>query len=123
VSSETMGVILSPNIAPHISITLLKSSLKNLFCVKQAVSRCKMAGAGFHSFAKFCAQIRNAVIADRGVFHADCYKAICRTKIAIVRCANLRAECPRPEPPAGFVLGLRGGVGNPQYIGELNAKQ
>jgi hypothetical protein len=37
-------------------------------------------------------------------------------QIAIVRGPNLRAECQRPEPPAGFVLGLRAGVGNPQYI-------
>jgi hypothetical protein len=35
----------------------------------------------------------------------------------------LRVECQRPEPPAGFVLGLRAGVGNPQYIRELIAKQ
>jgi hypothetical protein len=34
------------------------------------------------------------------------------TQIAIVRGPNLRAECQRPEPPAGFVLGLRAGVGN-----------
>jgi hypothetical protein len=33
---------------------------------------------------------------------------------AIVRGPILRAECQRPEPPAGFILGLRAGVGNPQ---------
>jgi hypothetical protein len=43
--------------------------------------------------------------------------------IAIVRGPNLRAECQRPEPPAGFVLGLRAGNGNPQNIGELIAKE
>jgi hypothetical protein len=32
--------------------------------VKQAVSRCKMAGAGFHSIAKLRAQIFNPVLAD-----------------------------------------------------------
>jgi hypothetical protein len=37
-------------------------------------------------------------------------------RIAIVRGPNLRAECQRPKPPAGLVLGLRAGVGNPQYI-------
>jgi hypothetical protein len=36
-------------------------------------------------------------------------------RIAIVRGTNLRGECQRLEPPAGFVLGLRAGVGNPQY--------
>jgi hypothetical protein len=35
--------------------------------------------------------------------------------IAKVRSLNLRADCQRPETPAGFVLGLRAGVGNPQY--------
>jgi hypothetical protein len=28
-----------------------------------------------------------------------------------------------PEPPAGFVLGLRARVGNPQNIGKLIAKE
>jgi hypothetical protein len=37
-------------------------------------------------------------------------------QIAIVRGPNLRAECQRHKPPAGFVLDLRAGVGNPQYI-------
>jgi hypothetical protein len=44
-------------------------------------------------------------------------------RIATVRGQNLRAECQRPEPPAGFVLGLRAGVGNPRNIGELIAKE
>jgi hypothetical protein len=38
-----------------------------------------MAGAGFHSIAKLCAQIHNAVLADRGVFQADCHRENCRT--------------------------------------------
>jgi hypothetical protein len=29
--------------------------------------------------------------------------------IAKLRCLNLRADCPRPETPAGFLLGLRAG--------------
>jgi hypothetical protein len=44
-------------------------------------------------------------------------------RIAIVRGPNLRAECQRPEPAAGFVLGLMAGVGNPRNIGELIAKE
>jgi hypothetical protein len=36
-------------------------------------------------------------------------------RIALVRGPYLREECQRPEPPAGFVLGLRAGVGNAQY--------
>jgi hypothetical protein len=74
-----------------------------------------MAGAGFHSIDKFRAQIRNAVLGDCGVFQADCQE-IAIPRIAVVRGPNLRAECHRPEQPAGFVLGLRAGVGNPQYI-------
>jgi hypothetical protein len=50
-------------------------------------------------------------------------KKIAVPLIAIVRGPNLRAECQRPEPPARFVLGLRAGVGNPQNIGELIAKE
>jgi hypothetical protein len=42
---------------------------------KQPVSQCKMAGAGFHSIAKFRAQIFNPVLADRGVYSADCHIA------------------------------------------------
>jgi hypothetical protein len=36
-------------------------------------------------------------------------------RIAKVRSLNLRAECQRPEPPAGVILGLRAGIGNLQY--------
>jgi hypothetical protein len=43
--------------------------------------------------------------------------------IAVVRGLNLRAECQRPEMPAGLVLSLRAGVGNAQNIGELIAKE
>jgi hypothetical protein len=59
-------------IAPCIRFTLVKSRFKNIWCFKQAVSRCKMAGAGFHSIAKLRAQMFNPVLADRGVPLADC---------------------------------------------------
>jgi hypothetical protein len=88
------------NIAPHISFTLEKSRIKTLWWVKQAVSRWKMAGAGFHSIAKLHAQIRNAVLADSGVFQADCHRENCRTADCYsqsLRGPNLRAECQRPE--------------------------
>jgi hypothetical protein len=48
---------------------------------------------------------------------------IATPRIAIVRGPNLIAECQRPELPAGFVLGLRAGVGHPQNIGKLIAKE
>jgi hypothetical protein len=38
-----------------------------------------MAGAGFHSFAKLRAQIGNPVLANRGVFQADCQRENRRT--------------------------------------------
>jgi hypothetical protein len=36
-----------------------------------------MAGAGFHSIAKLRAQIFNPVLADHGVFQADCHRENC----------------------------------------------
>jgi hypothetical protein len=56
---------LSLNIARGISFTLEKSRVKNIRCYIQAVLRCKIVGAGFHSIAKFCAQILNPLLADR----------------------------------------------------------
>jgi hypothetical protein len=38
-----------------------------------------MAGAGFHSIAKLRAQMFNPVLADRGVFQADCQRENYRT--------------------------------------------
>jgi hypothetical protein len=60
---------------PRISFKLVKSRIKNIRRFKQGASRStrKMAGTGFHSFAKLRAQIRNAVLADRGVYSADCH--------------------------------------------------
>jgi hypothetical protein len=40
------------NNTPSISFKLVKSRIKNIRCFKQEASRCKMAGAGFHSIAK-----------------------------------------------------------------------
>jgi hypothetical protein len=40
---------------------------------KLPISRCKMAGAGFHSIAKLRAQIFNPVLADPVVYSADCH--------------------------------------------------
>jgi hypothetical protein len=41
----------------HIGFKLVKSRIKNIQCFKQEASRCKMAGAGFHSIAKLRAQM------------------------------------------------------------------
>jgi hypothetical protein len=71
---------------PRIGFTLLKWRVKGLRRFERGDSRCKMAGAGFHSIAKFRAPIPNPVMADRGVYSADChhenghnlYKADCQ---------------------------------------------
>jgi hypothetical protein len=55
-----------------------------------------MAGAGFHCFAKLRAQIRNAVLADRGVFQADCHREDCRT----ADCYSQRPELESGMPKA-----------------------
>jgi hypothetical protein len=63
-----------------------------------------MAGAGFHSIAKLRAQIFNPAMADRCVLSVDCHIENGHT-----------ADCQSPKSTAGFILGLRAGVGNPQY--------
>jgi hypothetical protein len=75
------------NNTPRISFNLVKLSVKNIRHFKQAVSRRKMAGAGFHSIAKLCAQIVNPVLTDRGVRSADCHNknsrpADCQTEVS-----------------------------------------
>jgi hypothetical protein len=64
---------------PRISFKLVKSRIKNIRRFKQGASRCKMEGDGFHYFAKIRAQIHNTVLADHGVFQADCHRENCRT--------------------------------------------
>jgi hypothetical protein len=81
-----------------------------------------MAGTGFHSIAKLRAQSFNPVLADRGVDSADCHTKMVVLLIAKVKSLSLRADCHRSELSAWFVLGLRSGVGNPQCIGKLFAK-
>jgi hypothetical protein len=71
-----------------------------------------MVGTGFHSIAN-SAEFSRRIATEK----------IAKSRIAIVRGPNLRAECQRPEPLTGFVLGLRAGVGNPQCIGKLIAKK
>jgi hypothetical protein len=63
---------LGPNNAPCIYFILVKSRIKNIPRFKQGVSRCKMAGAGFHYFAKPRTEICKTVKADGGMHYADC---------------------------------------------------
>jgi hypothetical protein len=111
------------NNAPPISFTLIKSRVKNMQRFKQPVSRCKMAGAGFHSISKLRAQIFNPVMAVCGVYTADCHNENGHTADCQIRSLNLRTDCHRPELSAWFVLGLRAGVGNPQSFGKRFAEE
>jgi hypothetical protein len=55
-----------------------------------------MAGSGFHSIAKLRAQIHNAVLADSGVFQADCHRENCHT----ADCYSQRSELESGMPKA-----------------------
>jgi hypothetical protein len=82
-----------------------------------------MAGAGFHSIAN--SVLKSLTLPWQTLV---CCPRIATTKmpvllIAKVRSLHLRADCHRSEPSTGFILGLRAGVGNPQNIGELIAKE
>jgi hypothetical protein len=46
---------------PRISFKLIKSPIKNIRLFKQGASRCKMAGIGFHCFAKVRALFHRGV--------------------------------------------------------------
>jgi hypothetical protein len=92
------------NNLPHQGFTAGKSCVEKLWCNKQGSCRCKMAGTGIQSFAKFHAQIlpRNAkgLRRLRGLWHSA---------------ENLWAE-----PFGLWHSGVKfyQGVGIPQYIGE-----
>jgi hypothetical protein len=55
-----------------------------------------MAGAGFYSFAKLRAQMGNPVLANRGVFHADCQRENRRT----ADCQSQESELENGMPKA-----------------------
>jgi hypothetical protein len=78
-----------------------------------------MAGAVFHSIGKLCAQIFNPAMADRSVLSVDCHNENGHT----ADCQSLKSTFESGSPSAGFILGLRARVGNPQDIGELIAKE
>jgi hypothetical protein len=89
VSTENIDAFssLGLNIVSCISFTLVKSLVKTIRRFKHAVSRCKMAGTGFHSIAKLRAQTFNPVLTDRGVYSADCQNENIHT-----------ADCQSQEP-------------------------
>jgi hypothetical protein len=84
---------LAINNAPRISFTIEKARVKNIRRFKQGTSRCKMAGAKFHSFAKYRAPICNPEKAARGVKSTDCHNENSRT-----------ADCQRHESKFESVL-------------------
>jgi hypothetical protein len=67
-----------------------------------------MAGAGFPFIAKFRAQILTLSWQI-----AVCAPRIATTKNVVLQTAKVRSLNLMLEPPAGFVLGLRVGIGNP----------
>jgi hypothetical protein len=54
-----------------------------------------MAGAGFHSVAKSGAPIYIAVIADRGVYSADCHNENCCIADCYSQEAKFESELPQ----------------------------
>jgi hypothetical protein len=84
---------------PRISFKLVKSCIKNIRRFKQGASRCKMAGTGFHCFAKIRAQIRNAVLANRGVYQADCHRENCRTADCYSQRTEFESRLPKAWTP------------------------
>jgi hypothetical protein len=101
-------------------LRVVKSHVKNIRLSKQAVSRCRITVAAFHFISKFRAKIFHPVLVNRGVSIADCpYKNGCTADCWSL---NLRADCNRPQPPPGFLIGLSAGNGNLQYIWKLIAK-
>jgi hypothetical protein len=87
---------------PRISFKPVKSRIKNIQCLKQGASQCKMVRVRFHFFAKIRDQIYNAVKADRGMHSADCQCKNRHTADSKVRCLNWRAECHGPVSSAVF---------------------
>jgi hypothetical protein len=77
------------NNPPHICLAPRKSRIKNLWRNKQGNCRCKMAGAGIQSLAKFCGQMPR--IATTGIaswqttlkWTADCHvpRSGCRGQV------------------------------------------
>jgi hypothetical protein len=99
--------------APRIIFKLVKSRFKNLSQFKQGASRCRR-GLDFIILLNSALKIITLYWQITVFSMRIATEKIAVPQIAIVRGPNLRAECQRPEPPAGFILGLRAGVGNPQ---------
>jgi hypothetical protein len=103
------------NIAPRIRFTLVKSGSK----IYDALNRRSLdvKWLGLDSTPLLNSALKCLTLCWQT---AACTPRIATMKMALLRIAkvkslNLRAECQRPETPAGFILGLRAGVGNPQY--------
>jgi hypothetical protein len=104
------------NIAPRIRFTLAKSRVKKIRRFKQAFSRYKMAGAGFHSIANFRAPIPNPIMADRGVYSADCHHELGRKADYQGQGSNFESGLPQALPVRRVRIGLRAWVENTQYF-------
>jgi hypothetical protein len=120
---ESLTYSLGLEIAPRISFTLEKSRVKIYDVSNRRFLDEKWRGLDstllLNSALKFVTLDWQIAVFSRRI----ATEKIAVPWIALVRGPNLRAECQRPETPAGFVLGLSAGVGNPQSIRELIAKQ
>ena len=92
------------NNPPRICLTPRKSRVKILWRNKQGNCRCKMAGAGIQSFAKFRGQMCTA--------ECQGLKTVARF---VAFCGKFRAE---PFDLWHSAVKFYQGVGIPQYIGE-----
>jgi hypothetical protein len=60
------------NNPPRICLTPRKSRVKNVCRIKQGNCRCKMAGSGIRSFAKFCGQMPRIATSGITSWQVDC---------------------------------------------------
>jgi hypothetical protein len=67
---------LGRNNTPRISFKLVKSQINNIRRFKQGTSRCKMAGTGFHCFAKIRA-LFHCVVEFRTAECSKCFISFC----------------------------------------------
>jgi hypothetical protein len=113
------------NNLPRICLTPRKSCVKNLWRNKQVNCRCKMAGAGIRSFAKFCGQMPRIATIGRTSWQtalkwtADCQvlrSGCCgQVKPVAIRSQIHTSVCGNPRD--GYSI-----LGNPRYKSRHNPR-
>jgi hypothetical protein len=120
------------NNPPRICLTPRKSRVKNLWGNKQGKCRCKMAGAGIRSFAKFRGQMPR--IATAGItslqtplkWTADCPvpRSGCRGKVkpVAIRSQIHTSSCGNPHNGYSILGNPRSKRGLPQFVAHIWAR-